>query len=242
MPFHHRGHYLGYSAKSTQYRQRRTFRKRIGVQSKLSRRRGYYRKGGNVGSVQELKFFDSSHVDGTVSVTGSIANSINLVSQGIAENQRIGRKIVIRAINMRWFYNLQFQQDQPDIGGGDTLRIIVFMDKQANGATALVTDILETAQIESYRNLANKNRFEVLMDRKYTLNRMIAVTDGTNTSTTPLLQKHDQWSKKVNIPIEYDSTAGAITEIRSYNVGILYISQNGLVGVGTQQTRIRYDG
>ncbi len=238
MPYH-RGHYIrgftagGYAIKKRQYH------RRLGVKSKLTRRRGYYRKGH---TVQELKFFDSTNTNATIGTTGAITGSINLVPQGIAENQRIGRKIQVRSIACRWWYNLPILQDQADIGSGDTLRIIVFLDRQANGANAAVTDILETAQIESYLNLANKNRFQILMDRKFTLNRQVAVTDGTNQSTTPLFQFNTQWYNKYNIPVEFDSTAGAITEVRSNNFAMLYISQNGKVGVGTQRTRIRYDG
>lgn len=233
---------MSYRRRASVYRPTQKTRRKQVLRRKPYRKRGFYRKGYKTENTQELKFFDTSQVDTVVPTTGQILTSINLVSQGIAENQRIGRKIVIRSIAMRWFYNLQFQQDQPDIGGGDTLRIIVFLDKQANGAAASVSGILEATQIESYRNLANKNRFDILMDRKFTLNRKIAVTDGTNTSTTPLLQKFTQWYKRCEIPIEFDSTAGVIAEVRSYNVGLLYISQNGLIGVGTQQTRIRYDG
>ncbi len=240
MPGYYKRRHQAASYANIYYRKSRAQRRRIGVTKTLTRRRQYYRKGGQ--NVQELKFFDSTNTNATIGTTGAITGSINLVPQGIAENQRIGRKIQIRSIACRWWYNLPVQQDQADIPSGDTLRIIVFLDRQANGANAAVTDILETAQIESYINLANKNRFQIIMDRKYTLNRQVAVTDGTNQSTTPLFQFNDQWYKKLNIPVEFNSTAGAITEVRSNNFAMLYISQNGKVGVGTQRTRIRYDG
>ena len=42
----------------------------------------------------------------------------------------------------------------------DAVTLIVYLDKQANGATALTTGLWETTQQnQSFRNLSNVNRF-----------------------------------------------------------------------------------
>lgn len=145
-------------------------------------------------------------------------------------------------MSLRWNINLPSEVDQADIGDGDIVRIIVFEDKQANGANAAVLDILETATINSHRNMAAKTRFRILRDFKITLNRQVAVTDGTNTSTSPLLTYTRSMWKKVNIGIEFDGASGIITEVVTSNLACLYISAEGLASITDQECRIFYHG
>ncbi len=187
----------------------------------------------------ELKFHDVAVDDAVVPTAGAILDSINLIPQGVTEKTRVGRKCVIRSINWRFNYSLPAQADQADIGTGETIRIIMFLDKQCNGATATVLGILETADYQSFNNLANKGRFRTLMDRTYPLNRINSVTDGASTSSSALLTYCDTFFKKVNIPIEFDNTTGAITEIRSNNVGVLFITQAGVAGFNSN-VRVRF--
>ncbi len=126
--------------------------------------------------------------------------------------------------------------------GGETLRIMVLVDHQANGAAPAVLDILETATYNAYRNLAKKQRFDVLLDKIWTFNRQVAITDGTNTGSSPARIREFKWFKRVQIPIDFDSTTGALTEITSNNIVFFYITSFGIAGVLNNITRIRYDG
>lgn len=191
---------------------------------------------------REYKFIDTVLTDAVVASTGGITTSPNLIMQGIAENNRIGRKVTIKSIACRWELSLPAVSDGADITSGDICRIIIFHDKQANGANAAVLDILELAEWDSFLNLANKNRFVILMDRFTVINRLVAVTDGTNTSTTPLVLKFIKFYKKLNINVEFSGVSGAITELTSSNISFLYISSEGICGLAEQQTRIRFVG
>ncbi len=172
----------------------------------------------------ELKFHDIAVIDGVIAIAGSIDTpSLVEIPQGTGEIQRIGRKCTIRGINFRFQMNLNLLTDSA-VPQGDTVRIIIYLDKQCNGATAVVTDILETASYDSFNNLANKSRFRTLMDRTYSLN-VLAATGADATAEWYGETINDTFFKKVNIPIEYDSTTGGITEIRSNNISMLMISQ-----------------
>lgn len=217
----------------------RPYRKRRGVFQKKRRPRAYME---GISLQQELKFKDTVSTDAIVSATGGIAIGPNLVVQGTGEEERIGRKIIIRSIAARFQVVLPSQTNADDLNGGDTIRIIIFVDKQANGANATVLDILETATYDSFRNLANKNRFNILIDKWTTLNRRVSMTDGTNTASTPLVIKEFKFFAKLNLPIEFDGTTGAVTEIQSNNIQYLYISSQGVGGIPNQCTRIRFDG
>ena len=113
------------------------------------------------------------------------------------------------------------------------------MDKQANGATAGVTDILETDQFLSFNNLANKSRFRTLMDRTYSMNSTAGGGDGTTEDYTEF-QLNDSFYKKVNIPIEFSGTAGTIGEIRSNNIGCLILSETGAICALVSRMRLRF--
>ncbi len=190
----------------------------------------------------EFKFLDSDKDDAVVSATGAITTSLNLIAQDVTESDRIGRKVTITKIHCTFSVFLVNEVDKADISGGDIIRVILYVDKQANGADASVTDILESAVFFSYRNLANSTRFQILYDNFFTINRRVAMTDGTNTSSTPRVELAPvKINRDCNIPIEYDSTAGAITEIKTNNVGLLYISKQGSAGIDTT-CRIRYTG
>ncbi len=190
----------------------------------------------------ELKFFDVDKNQTPVSATGNITTSIVIIAQGVTESTRVGRKITVKKVNITFTVNLDQEQDQADIGGGDIIRVIVYCDKQANGADAAVTDILEDALYDSYRNLQNAKRFRIFKDFFMTINRVVAATDGASTSTSPLIFVPPV---KVNIsmdlPIEYSGVNGAITEMTSNNLAFLYISRNA-TGSITSSVRVRYTG
>ena len=184
----------------------------------------------------ELKFHDVDLNDAVVAAAGGITNSVNLIAQGTTESTRIGRKATIRSIN--WRFNMILPISTAAADTADTLRVIMYLDKQCNGATAAITDILESADFQSFNNLANKSRFRTLMDRTYDFVAEAGGGDGTTEDYGQDLQ-NDSFFKKVNIPIEYDSTAGAITEIRSNNIGVLLITQAGNIAFGSK-IRLRF--
>jgi hypothetical protein len=137
---------------------------------------GRYARNGTVGA--ELKFHDLDIDDAVVAANGTIAQvSCNLIAQGVTESQRIGRKCTIRNIN--WRYQIQLPNAQNMTSVLDTVRVILYQDKQANGATATVTGILESDDFQSFNNLANKGRFTILMDRTHAINATAGSGNGT---------------------------------------------------------------
>lgn len=199
---------------------------------------GYTRTGGfyaaaaasRAAPANELKFFDTNVDNATMAATGEVFPSVNLVAQGTGESQRIGRKLVIKSID--WKYTVSLP------GGGaaaDTVRIIIFVDKQCNGSAATVAEILASTDYQSFNNLSNKGRFLTLCDKTFTLNR----NAGQLSSSYPEVRMDGTWHKTLNLPIEFDSTTGAITEIRSNNIGVLQIDATSQAKLDSV-VRIRY--
>lgn len=198
---------------------------------------GYY--GRYAGKSGELKFFDRNADNAAIATAGVIIDSINLIPQGVTESTRVGRKCTLKSIH--WHY----QMDLPEADAvgtpapGDTARLIVYLDKQANGATAAVTDILESASWQSFYNLSNSSRFVILIDKTHSMNYSSLASDGAGVVSSAERRQEWNWNKRCSIPVEFSDVTGAITEVRSNNVGILLISSAAVIGI-TSKLRVRF--
>ncbi len=189
----------------------------------------------------ELKFLDTTRAQTTTATAGAITNaSLNIVAEGVGESQRIGRKIVLRAIHIQGTVLLPTTATAADTS--DSVRVVLYQDKQTNGAAAAVTDILESADYRAFNNLSNKGRFRTLADTRVALDS--GSGSGRGTTDTLSYGESQEWlsiHKVVNIPVEFDNsgTDGAITTQRSNNIGVLVISQSARASVG-YIARVRY--
>ncbi len=203
------------------------------------RRRAAPLKAARLGVAGELKFHDATLDDTVIDAAGSVTATVNDIPQGITEITRNGRKCTLRSFHWRYTIFLSPVDAQAVPGLPDVCRVILFQDKQCNGATAAVTDVLETANIHSFRNLANGGRFRILCDKLHTINFEGLASDGAGVVSQARKQMDYTFNKTLNVPIEFSSTTGAIGEIRSNNLGVLLISANGTGGFQSQ-LRIRF--
>ncbi len=201
------------------------------------RQAGFY--GRYSGRNAELKFHDVDLDDAVVGTGGTVTPTVNIIVQGITESQRIGRKCTLRAYQWRYVLTLPEQDAVVTPETGDSIRIIVFIDKQANGATAAVLDILETASILSFRNLSNSGRFSFLCDKLHNINFAGLASDGAGVVSQALVNHEYTFYSKLELPIEFSGTTGAIGEIRSNNIGVLLLSQQGRVTFNSK-IRLRF--
>ncbi len=230
-----------YPVKTYQGKQFRPPRRYVGKRARVvpgyTQTSGYYGRYSGAGG--ELKFFDVEVDDAVVAGAGVIqtaTGSINVIAQGVTEKTRIGRKCVIKSI--LWRYNLELLASA-DVGASETVRCIVYLDKQCNGAIATVTGILESTNYQSFNNLANSGRFRILYDRVHALNPTAAAGNGT-ANDVPSFEMNASFYKKVNIPIEFDSTTGAITEMRSNNLCIMTVTRVGDLCKLDSKVRLRF--
>ncbi len=195
----------------------------------------------------ELKFFDIRKAATNLTAAGVILDdSICEVAQGVTESERIGRKMTIRSINFRGEWQNGLGTATGTVDG--RLRIVIVWDKQANGAAFTVANVLENngaaVDINSFRNLSNAGRFVVLMDKTFNANIPGVAQTAAGTFTSYANAHSWTFYKSCNIPIEYDAAAGAITEMRSNNVGIFALSQTpvnpGAASTVSYTCRIRF--
>ncbi len=221
-------------------KRRRVGRVRQGKQEVVP---GYTRVGGYYGRFApytgELKFHDVQLVDAIVATGGVITPTVNIIPQGVTEITRVGRKCTIKSFNWRYRVTMPEFDAVATPAEGDGLRVILYQDKQTNGAQAAATDVLETADIHSFRNLANSGRFVILMDRVHRLNYLTLASDGAAVVSGADVTREYTFFKKVNMPIEFNGVNGTIGEIRSNNYGVLLVSDVGSIGFDSR-IRLRF--
>ncbi len=188
----------------------------------------------------EVKFHDVDLNDAVISAVGSITDSIVKIASGTGESQRDGRLCTVASVGWRYRLTLPEYVNAATPSPGDVARLIMYLDRQANGATAAVTDILESADYQSFNNLSNKSRFLTLCDKKIVMN--YDTLSGVTGAVDGAVKVYEgNVYKKLNIPLEFSSTAGAITELRSNNIGVLLISAFG-VATFNSKIRVRFVG
>lgn len=173
-------------------------------------------------SYAETKYFDTNINETGITATGTIIPSLNLVAAGTADNQRIGRELKIKGVYIRGQFEFNASTT---VTSSLKMRMIIYLDKQCNGAAATLGDILHTsvitAPVNAFRNLDNAKRFKILKDKRLQINR--TAHDGTNFAEYAV-NFNFAWTPKKPLSVEFSGTNGQITEIRSNNIGILLVS------------------
>lgn len=174
-------------------------------------------------------------------VGGTILSTLVDIAQGVSEKERIGRKCTIRSISVRGFVKMNNAIDADNTT--NSYRYIFYLDKQCNGAAATVSEILENSTTSSHYNLENESRFVILWDKQGVLNSGGGpITNGADPACVEK-RVHVQWTKRCNIRIDWDATVstGALSSIRSNNIGVLVISgNNSPVTEFTANIRLRF--
>lgn len=187
-----------------------------------------------------MKFHDSDLNDAVIASGGVITDSLNHIVAGTGENERVGRKCTLKKVFWTGHVTLPEVVAAATPGPYDRVRLILYLDKQANGATvANTTDILENAVFDSYRNLVNSGRFVILCDKKITLNYPTLASAGAGSYSHTAISRPFSLFKNINVPIEFSGTTGGMSEIKSNNLGVLVFSENGIAGL-VSTVRLRF--
>lgn len=191
----------------------------------ISSRRSNYSSGYGYGVRSgELKVIDSGTTAITVANTGGFT-LMNGLSLGTDISNRVGRKIQIKSILSRL---TTFPLTTASTATGDIARVIIFQDMQSNGAAPSNTDLLQAASYASPLNLANRDRFKILMDKTFTTSATVYTT-GTLTAGDPR-PTFKKWYKKCNMETIFNANNnGNITDIASGSLYMFAISSGGAI-------------
>lgn len=197
-----------------------------------------------IANAEEIKFFDTDITTAGTSSGVISSSSLNLMQEGDTDQSRDGNECLLSRIDIRGNLELPEESDQASVGllTPSLCRMIVYYDKQCNGAAAAVTDILAGATFDSFYNLDNRKRFRMLYDKVHSFNVLPTSDGGTaNQYDSAVQYRNIRWGMKLNKKIVFDATTGAITDLTSGNIGVLLITKGADVNVDLK-ARIRFIG
>jgi hypothetical protein len=191
---------------------------------------GVYQRRGR----DELKFIDVSSVPGAISTGGSIT-LLNGVTQGTDWDNRIGRKFLMKSLLFRFTTSPNTGGSAP---GGDVIRIIVFYDSQTNGVAPVPTDLLQNGTYDSPLNLANRDRFKVIIDKFVTMGANV-YTAGNLTAGSPTCKQMNMF-KKMSMEVINAGTGATVGSIQTGGLFLFVMSLNLNTTLGDFYSRVRY--
>ncbi len=190
----------------------------------------------------EYKFLDTDIGLTTIGTAGTVFGSINTIPQGDTETNRDGRRCVIKSIWFKAHVQVPQLTAIPTVANDhENLTLYLIQDKQANGAFPSFADVFQQTVWDTFRNLENSQRFNIIWQRRFKFNPITATDDGT---TIVWVYNHDILDiyTKVNIPLEFSvGTTGVITTIKSNNLMLMGITEKGIAKVHGR-FRIRFVG
>lgn len=219
---------------------RRNYRRRRKVTRQKQERPGYfykyYAKPIGQKAYQLAKYAiskinsESKYIDSTISETPSTAGGLVLLNgcaQGDGSTSRDGDSIRLQSVAA----NLYMSMNASSTTHENIVRVMIFVDLQTNGSTPAVTDVLLTANVNSFRNLSYGSRFKVLYDQRFTM----VDADNYATKLVPKL------FFKIDYHQKFSSTGSTISDISAHPVFMLLVS-NAASNLPTVagRTRVRF--
>lgn len=182
---------------------------------------GRRRKRGALAGRQERKYFDTNLV-GTLASTLLIP-SLNPVPQGTTLTDRVGRKIYIQSLQCTYSFVLATTPTLSEMV--DEVRVLIVVDKQSNGGSPDITDLLESEGTRKFHNLDHSSRFSFIYDKRFSLNTIAG--GGTHNFESNI---NGRLFKKFRKPIviEFESPGtGDLSTITASNVLCFVLADNG---------------
>ncbi|AUM61657.1 capsid [uncultured virus] len=182
----------------------------------------------------ELKAVDTALAATAIDAASGV-QLINGIGRGDDINQRNGREIVMKSIEVK--FTLQVT---PGTGTAQVHRVVLVYDRQTNGTALTWADVYGAGPtILSVRNLENRKRFKVLMDRTFNMGAAVVQTVGGHNFIT------DSFYRKMNHPVTFNAgNAGTVADITTGSLYLMFIGSNAAgatAGSIVAQARVRYE-
>jgi len=173
----------------------------------------------------EFKAIDHSNTS-DCNTTGTLA-LLNGIARGDDINERTGREVTLRSIELhvRCLATATTGLDQ-------THRVMLVYDRQTNAAALTFAQVLTATDTVAPRNLENRKRFKILMDRRVNLagNLAAAPQGGSECSF--------DFYRRLRHPMTFNSgDAGTVADITTGSIYILFV---GTVAPGAGAGSVNY--
>lgn len=179
----------------------------------------------------ELKSVDSI-VSGDFDLPGTITLAVPPPVEGSGFNNRIGRRIRMKSLQLRGF--IYIDNTNAAVRNPGLLRLMFVYDRQPNGAVPSVADLLLTTDpsgatgstVYAGVNMNNRDRFFVLRDRTIPIpplgiNGVASTTVGTMVYGPPSELKIEEFINLRGLEAHFKATTGAVTDIATGSIIML---------------------
>ena len=167
---------------------------------------------------KESGFVDLNSASYNADTTGTVT-LIATIPQGASVNQRVGKKVMLKSVQVRGACSVNSTTTITDVAG------LLVYDRRPTGSLPAVTDILASASSAAFNNDANSGRFRILRrwDHVLTGNNVTPATGNESVSM-------DTFVKVKNLTVFKALGTGAIADIEE---GALYFVTVGDRAAGT---------
>lgn len=177
----------------------------------------------------ELKNEDQSLGATVTADTLSIGGTVQGITEGPGDNERVGRKISLVSYRCK----LHFQYATASIAYPPTVRVMLILDRSPNGAgTPTAIQMLTSDNLNALMNLDNDSRFKNLYDQTMVLT---PVAEATAARFSGYL---DMYVSLRGLVTKFMANTGAATDVAENNMAICVISDQAITYSGLQ--RVRY--
>jgi len=180
---------------------------------------------------KETGYVDTTGITYGLDNTGAIRH-INVIPQGTSVNQRVGKKVALKSIQLRGS-----AIGRADAVSNDYTYIIVY-DKRPTGVLPAITDILDSIDPQSMNNDANAGRFRILKRVDNVLVGGTSLTGAVANTLTEATMRNEDWYLPLNNlqTVFKAATTGVIADVEQ---GALYIVTLGNQVSGTTAAQLR---
>lgn len=115
-------------------------------------------------------------------------------------------------------------------------RVLLVLDRQANGAAPIYGDIITGGEIDDFTNLNNRRRFRILWDKVFSSPKALADEDGY------YLQRYIRFPRGINVQYNTGVT-GTVADVMTNALWLMVIcdgSGSNYVDLLDLNVRIRY--
>jgi len=187
------------------------------------------------GGKKELKYIDIAPASYVIDTTG-VVTCLNLVAQETDNTNRVGKLITVKSVQIKGHALANAAAVTPQKG-----RVMLVWDNANNSSAtiAAISDILETADVNSMPKVNNSQRFTILWDYDFTLGSLSSATPASGADACKLVDYY----RKLDNAVQYSSTGATIGNIQN---GALLMVTLGSVAAGTAaaalkaSTRVRF--
>lgn len=233
----------------------------------FKRRRVYYgrtksyssrnrRTGGFIGI--ETKFYDQKLLGAAINsnTTGagieadpSATLLLNTTTQGDGEQQRDGRRMIMKNIFVNGIIQLPAASDQTAPEDIPHIAIWLVLDTQTNGATIVSENVFTNPSANALgstcllRNLQFSSRFKILKKVSFTMPAPPISGDSTNFDTPGIVRKWQMYVNLNNLAVLFSNTTETVANITDNSLHILATcSATTMAPTITYNSRLRFVG